>query len=86
MTGNPDQLQKAIGRAKELLKNAKHACMATVNEDGSPLATPFYLMLDESLSHVYFGSHMDSLHSQNVLRTGQLFIVVYDIVKEAGYT
>jgi hypothetical protein len=73
-----------IARAKELLRTAKFACMATTNEDGSPHATPFYLIPDERFGRVYFGSHPESLHSKNVARTGQLFVVVYDKAEKGG--
>lgn len=73
-----EDLQARIARAKELLKTCKHAAMATVNKDGTPHNTPFYLMLDRKLQHVYFGSHPDSQHSRNVIRTGDMFIVLYD--------
>lgn len=79
-----EDVKSRIIRAKELLKTAKHAAMATVNEDGSPHNTPFYLILDDQLRRVYFGSHPDSLHSQNVVRTGQLFVVVYDMIEKGG--
>ncbi len=41
--------QNRVIRAKELLQTAKHGCMATTNEDGTPHATPFYLIFDEDL-------------------------------------
>lgn len=73
-----------ISRARELLKNAKHAAMATVNEDGSPHNTPFYLILDDALQHIYFGSHPKSQHSKNVIRTGALFVVLYEANQAGG--
>ncbi len=79
-----EDLQAAIARATELLKTARHAAMATVNHDGTPHNTPFYLILDKDIKNVYFGSHPDSLHVQNVLRTGNLFVVVYDAVERGG--
>jgi hypothetical protein len=60
------------------------AAMATVNPDGSPHNTPFYLILDDKLEHIYFGSHPKSVHTQNVVRTGQLFVVVYDLRERGG--
>jgi hypothetical protein len=81
MTDNKTQ---HIMRAKELLQTAKHAAMATVNADGSPHNTPFLFLHDDALTHVYWGSHPRSQHSQNILRTGQLFVVLYDAVERGG--
>lgn len=79
-----EDVESRTKRAKELLKAAKHGAMATVNEDGTPHNTPFYLILDDKLRRVYFGSHPDSLHSQNVVRTGNMFVVVYDMIEKGG--
>ena|SRR5688572_9670801 len=67
-----------ILRAKELLKAVRHAAMATVNEDGSPHNTPYFFMYDDSLMHLYWGSHPSSQHSRNIERTGQIFVALYD--------
>jgi hypothetical protein len=58
--------------------------MATVNQDGSPHNSPFLFLHDPELKHVYWGSHPDSEHSKNVLRTGQLFVVLYDAIERGG--
>jgi hypothetical protein len=79
-----NKLEAHIARAKELLQTVQHATMATVNEDGSPHNTPFYFLHDTALEYIYWGSHPNSLHSQNVLRTGQIFVVVYDAYKRGG--
>jgi hypothetical protein len=77
-------LEEQIARANVLLAVCKHAAMATVNEDGSPHNTPFMFMRDKDLKHVFWGSHPDSVHSQNILRTGQLFIVLYEADERGG--
>lgn len=58
--------------------------MATVNEDGSPHNTPYFFMCDDSLEHLYWGSHPDSQHSKNVARTEQIFVVLYDAFEKGG--
>lgn len=74
-----DTIQKErIRRAQELLKTARHAAMATVNADGSPHNTPFFFLHDDHLEHIFWSSHPGSLHSQNIVRSGQLFVVIYD--------
>ncbi len=77
-------IEEQIARAKQLLKDARHASMATVNQDGSPHNTPFMFMYDEKLKHVYWGSHPESEHSKNILRTGQIFVVLYDAIERGG--
>jgi hypothetical protein len=58
--------------------------MATVNEDGSPHNTPYFFLHDDKLTRLYWGSHPDSQHSQNILRTGQLFVVLFDSFGRGG--
>jgi len=77
-------LEEQITRAKVLLATARHASMATVNEDGSPHNTPFMFMCDEPLEHIYWGSHPESEHSKNIVRTGQIFVVLYDAFERGG--
>ena len=77
-------LDERIQRAKELLRTVRHASMATVNEDGSPHNTPFLFLHDDKLTYIYWGSHPDSQHSKNILRTGQIFVVVYDAIERGG--
>lgn len=68
----------ALQKAARLIKTRRHAAMATVNSDGTPHNTPFFLMHNHDLSELYIGSHPESQHSQNLLRTGKAFIVIYD--------
>lgn len=75
-----EQLQLQIDNARQLLQTVRFAAMATVNEDGSPHNTPYFFMYDDTLTHLYWGSHPQSQHSKNVLRTGQLFVVLYDSI------
>jgi hypothetical protein len=77
-------IEEQIERAKELLSVARHASMATVNEDGTPHNTPFMLMYDDTLEHIYWGSHPEAEHSKNILRTGQIFVALYDAVERGG--
>jgi hypothetical protein len=79
-----DDLQQRVERARELLKAVRHAAMATVNADGSPHNTPYLFMCSPDLQYLYWGSHPDSVHSQNVARTGQIFVVLYDSMERGG--
>jgi len=71
-------MKEQIGLARELLTSVRHMALATVNEDGSPHNTPLFLIYNDDLSKIYWGSHPDSLHSKNIERTGVGYVVVYD--------
>lgn len=70
-------LQDRVARAKELLKTVRHAAMATVNEDGSPHNTPYFFACSADVRRLFWRSLPDTLHSGNIERTGQLFVVLY---------
>jgi len=67
-----------LDRAKELIYTSRHIALATTNADGSPHNSPVKFLYDEKLETIYWGSNVEALHSQNVLRTGQLFGVIFD--------
>jgi len=67
-----------IERARYLLQNVRHAAMATVNADGTPHNTPYFFVASDDLTELYWGSHPDSVHSQNVARSGDIFVVLYE--------
>ena len=77
MTINQDH-QPQLELARNLLRTVRHAAYATVNEDGTPHNSPLMLIYNEDLSKLYIGSHSESLHTKNLLRTGQTFVVLYD--------
>jgi hypothetical protein len=79
-----DVLKLKVERAKELLATANHAAMATVNEDGSPHNTPYFFLIDTSREYLYWSSFPNSMHSRNLERTGQLFVVLYDAMESGG--
>lgn len=72
------ELSKAIDKARQLFPNNRHACIATVNEDGSPHNTPFFFLHERDLSHVYWGSHPRAQHSLNVTRNEKAFLALYN--------
>src|SRR5262245_58914344 len=74
----------AITQAKELLRTARHGAMATVNADGSPHNTPYHLLVADDLSYFYWSSKPEAVHSQNIERTGQAYVVVYDSFASNG--
>lgn len=73
-----------LNRAKELIYTSKHIALATTNADGSPHNSPVRFFYDEKLENIYWGSNIEALHSQNILRTGQLFGVLFDRIEFGG--
>ncbi|MES2216700.1 MAG: pyridoxamine 5'-phosphate oxidase family protein [Patescibacteria group bacterium] len=77
-------LELKIDRAKELIHTSRHISLATTNIDGSPHNSPVKFLYDEKLENIYWGSNVESLHSQNILRTGQIFAVLFDRIEFGG--
>lgn len=73
-----------LSRAKWLIANARHAAMATVNENGSPHNTPYFFICSDDLSQMYWVSEPSAQHSQNLMRTGEAFIALYDAHERGG--
>lgn len=71
-------IKNRIERAKELLHTVRHAAIATVNADGTPHNTPIFFLHDNTLQNIYWCSQPESLHSQNAIRTGDIFVVLYE--------
>lgn len=77
-------LELKINRAKELLFTSNHIALATTSADGSPHNSPVKFLCDEKLENIYWSSHIEALHSQNILRTGQVFAVIFDRIEVGG--
>jgi hypothetical protein len=75
---NNQDHQTQIDLAKKLLRTVRHAAYATTNQDGTPHNSPLMLIYNEDLTKLYIGSHSESVHTKNLLRTGRTFAVLYD--------
>ncbi len=73
-----------LNRAKELIHTSRHISLATTNTDGSPHNSPVKFLYDKKLEHIYWDSNIEALHSQNILRTGQIFAVIFDRMENGG--
>jgi hypothetical protein len=73
-----------LNRAKELIHTSRHISLATTNADGSPHNSPVRFFYDEKIENIYWGSNAEALHSQNILRTGQIFAVLFDRIEFGG--
>ena len=63
--------------AANILRQINYAAVATVTASGRPWCTPVYAWHDDQ-ARIYWVSDRESRHSQNVRRTGQAFIVLFD--------
>ena len=63
--------------AKQILKNIRYAALATVSADGIPWNTPILYAFDNRIN-IYWSSHPKSVHSSNIDKNGQAFIVIYN--------
>lgn len=71
-------MQDQIQLAKNLIHDVRHLALATANADGTPHNSPLMRILSDDLKTLYIGSHKDSLHVKNLLRTGKGYAVLYD--------
>jgi hypothetical protein len=76
--------ESKLHRAKELIYTSRHISLATTNADGSPHNSPMTFFYDKKLENIYWGSNTEALHSQNILRTGQIFAVLFDRIEFGG--
>ncbi len=76
--------ESKLNRAKELIHTSRHISLATTNADGSPHNSPVRFLYDEKLENIYWDSNVEALHSQNILRTGQIFAVLFDRMEFGG--
>jgi hypothetical protein len=68
---------ESLTGTKELLNSVAIATMATVNPDGSPHNSPYFFARSDDLANIYWRSRTETQHSQNLARTGQLFVALY---------
>jgi nitroimidazol reductase NimA-like FMN-containing flavoprotein (pyridoxamine 5'-phosphate oxidase superfamily) len=64
-------------KAKSVLDQILYATLSTVDSSGNPWNSPVYCVYDEAYN-LYWASHSESQHSQNIYANGKVFIVVYD--------
>lgn len=74
------QLPKPL---RQILASTPYATIATVCKDGQPWNTPVFARWDDSLA-MYWVSHKNAQHSQNIAREPRIFVVVYDSTVPEG--
>lgn len=65
-----------------LLRAIRYATIATADKQGRPWNTPVFYAHDDSC--IYWSSHPESVHSKNIAKTQQAFIVIYDSTAAEG--
>lgn len=63
--------------AKQLIQRLNYLTLATSNQEGQPWNSPVFGAYDNN-GTFYWGSRIDTQHSQNIAENNRGFIVVYD--------
>lgn len=74
---------KHITSAVNILNQINYITIASVCEDGSPWNSPVAASHDTNLNF-FWGSSPENVHSQNIRRTGKVFVVMYDSTVPEG--
>lgn len=69
-------------QAKTIFDNNVIGALATINEDGSPLATPLHMVLGEDA--VYWFSKETTVHSQNITRDPRASLTLFSTDTSRG--
>lgn len=70
-------------RAKEIIEQVVYITIGGTSNDGQPWNTPVFSAYDDSYNF-FWGSHVNSQHSQNISANGKVFLVIYDSTIPAG--
>lgn len=65
------------------LNENKYCTLSTVCEDGQPWGSPVFFVVDEA-GNIYWWSPVNSVHSNNIRRTGSVFVTVFDSGVQEG--
>lgn len=61
---------------QRILKSNNYMILSTTCEDGAPWGTPMHFAYDEQ--HIYWLSHTETQHSENISRNNRVFVVVFN--------
>jgi len=79
----PEEKQKRIEQAIRVVESTRIASLSTVSPGSKPHNSPVFLAFDANFNGVW-SSRPDSQHSQNIARTNEAFIAIYDSSGEQG--
>jgi nitroimidazol reductase NimA-like FMN-containing flavoprotein (pyridoxamine 5'-phosphate oxidase superfamily) len=69
--------------ARAILSACSYAVLATADEDGVPWASPVWFAMEDQ-TELYWVSHPDARHSQNIAARPQIAMVVFDSTVRPG--
>jgi hypothetical protein len=69
---------------RQLIARLDYMTLATVSGKGRPWNSPVFYAYD-GLETFYWGSKLNTQHSQNITETGRGFVVIYDSTVEPGH-
>ena len=64
-------------KVRHLLAHIPHVAIATVTEEGLPHNSPVFGAFNDKL-HLFWASDPNAMHSHNIRRSGEVFVVVFD--------
>ncbi|MEK7509439.1 MAG: pyridoxamine 5'-phosphate oxidase family protein [Patescibacteria group bacterium] len=70
-------------RAKEIISKSLYMVVATVSENGEPWNAPVFFAHDKHFNF-YWGSYKGTQHSLNIVRTGKVYLVLFDSTVQPG--
>jgi nitroimidazol reductase NimA-like FMN-containing flavoprotein (pyridoxamine 5'-phosphate oxidase superfamily) len=70
-------------KARSIIKRNEYAILATVDTQGLPWNAPVYFAYDKYYN-LYWGSHKDSQHAQNVMANGRIFVCIFNSTMPPG--
>ncbi|MCU0667354.1 MAG: pyridoxamine 5'-phosphate oxidase family protein [Patescibacteria group bacterium] len=68
---------------KQILQNVRYATISTVDDSPLPWAAPVWYVFDNALN-IYWWSPVESIHSQNILNNGNIYITIFDSTLPEG--
>lgn len=79
----PEERQRRIEQIRRVVAEAKIVPIATVSPGSVPHNSPVFLAFDADFNAIW-SSDPASQHSQNIIRTGQVFLTVFDSGNRVG--
>jgi len=79
----PDEKQKRIEQIRQVIAETKIVPLATVSPGSVPHNSPVFLAFDADFNAIW-SSDLASQHSQNIERTGQVFLAAFDSTNKTG--
>lgn len=76
-------MEDNLKKGKEIIEKIIYITIATVSKEGHPWVSPVYSAYDENYNF-FWVSARESRHSQNILASGEVAIVIYNSTVPEG--